>query len=133
MHANFKDLTNQQFGDWKVLSLLPKTCRGQATKWICRCSCGREKQVFATSLLAGRSTCCAICNHRSYIRSGTSERDLFYHYSKNAIARGYSFELTPEEFSALTTGDCHYCGRSPEQQYKPRRKYTEPYIYNGID
>ena len=50
------DLTNQQFGEWKVLWRAPS--RNGLTYWHCRCSCGVEKDVLASTLRSGLSKSC---------------------------------------------------------------------------
>lgn len=49
---NFKDLTGQKFNEWTVLH------RTQGYMWMCRCSCGIEKEVASYSLRAGISKSC---------------------------------------------------------------------------
>ena len=50
------DLTNQQFGEWKVLWRAPS--RNGIVYWHCRCSCGVEREVQASALRSGESTSC---------------------------------------------------------------------------
>lgn len=52
-----KDLTGQQFGDWKVLSLHSIQDRGIRV-WLCRCVCGTEKPVLSYTLINGTSKGC---------------------------------------------------------------------------
>lgn len=49
---NFKDLTGQKFNEWTVLH------RTQGYMWMCRCSCGVEKEVASYSLRNGTSKSC---------------------------------------------------------------------------
>ena len=56
-HRNrFKDITNQQFGDWTVI----KYAGNQL--WECKCSCGNIKCISGYDLRAGKSKS---CGHRS--------------------------------------------------------------------
>ena len=50
-------LTDKAFGAWTVLGRAPATARG-VTRWMCRCQCGTERAVEASSLRDGQSTCC---------------------------------------------------------------------------
>ena len=50
------DLTNQQFGEWKVLWRAPS--HNRQTYWHCRCSCGVERDVLASTLRSGLSKSC---------------------------------------------------------------------------
>ena len=49
-----------------------------------------------------------------------------------AKSRGHSFELTAEQFYALTQGECWLCGCKPAQIHRPN-KSKSTYVYNGID
>lgn len=49
----FIDLTGQHFGEWTVLSKAERD-----SYWKCRCSCGKEKEVYASSLKNGKSLSC---------------------------------------------------------------------------
>lgn len=48
----FKDITNQQFGDWTALIFLGDY------QWWCRCKCGTERAVTTSDLYSGKSTSC---------------------------------------------------------------------------
>ena len=54
-----KDLTGQEFGEWKVLERVPNT---MPTKWLCRCSCGDTYEVIGTGLSNKSSTRCKKCS-----------------------------------------------------------------------
>lgn len=51
------DLTGQTFGLWTVIEAAQPDKVGRA-KWLCRCSCGKERVVTADNLLRGMSTSC---------------------------------------------------------------------------
>lgn len=55
---------------------------------------------------------------------------LYSNYRWRARRDGLVFELTREEFRALTKRNCHYCGRRPGQTYMA---HLHSYVYNGID
>lgn len=46
------DLTNKKFNEWTVLYYAGNS------KWHCRCSCGKEKDVNTVSLRNGTSKSC---------------------------------------------------------------------------
>jgi hypothetical protein len=64
---------------------------------------------------------------------------LLYSYQWNAKKRGLSFELSIDEFRALTKGNCFYCNEPPSQviyQAAPKSekaKQQTAYVYSGID
>lgn len=52
------DLTNQEFGDFKVLFMAPHE-KYQPIKWHCKCKlCGQEKDINSQSLRLGKSKYC---------------------------------------------------------------------------
>lgn len=51
------DLTNREFGEWTVIQRTENNEHGSA-RWLCRCSCGKEKIVDGGSLRSGRSKSC---------------------------------------------------------------------------
>lgn len=56
------DLTNKQFGQWKVLrrdDIIRKNTSVHA--YLCECKCGRRKRVAAASLRMGNSRSCIDC------------------------------------------------------------------------
>lgn len=58
------DITNQQFGEWTVLSKAPS--QKNITMWFARCSCGFESSVSGKNLRNGASNSCRICSMNSY-------------------------------------------------------------------
>lgn len=46
------DLTGKQFGKWTVIRY------AGLKRWLCKCSCGIEKEVFGLSLRNGTSNSC---------------------------------------------------------------------------
>ena len=54
--AQFNDLSGRTFGRLEVLSRAPN--KGPKVRWICRCSCGKKREVAATSLTSGKSLSC---------------------------------------------------------------------------
>lgn len=85
------DLTGEQFGNWTVL-YRDTTYKGALAKWVCRCSCGKVKSVFACNLRhknpLKRSTSCGCCRKRTirHGRTGTKE----YNTWRNMNERCYN-------------------------------------------
>ena len=63
-HDRADDLKGQRFGEWTVLWRAPK--HGKNAYWHCRCSCGVERDVLATTLRSGRSKSCGHDRFSSY-------------------------------------------------------------------
>lgn len=58
----YKDHSGMKFGDWTVLRRIPDL---RPPKYICRCSCGFEKDVFLCNLMRGYSTKCFNCAQKN--------------------------------------------------------------------
>lgn len=50
------NLLNQRFGRWTVIA--PAESRNGRIYWLCRCDCGREKEVLESNLKQGLSRSC---------------------------------------------------------------------------
>ena len=113
--------------------------------WLFKCDCGKELITNKDSVLKGLTTSCG-CN-RSEISSKiftkinltkevtkglVATNRVFDSYKRAAEKRNYVFEINKEEFIKLTSSNCHYCNRIPEQKSynKPKTDYI---IYNGLD
>ena len=53
---NFQDLTGQRFGRLTVLERAED--KGNMTRWLCRCDCGKETVVYASNLRRGYTASC---------------------------------------------------------------------------
>lgn len=63
-----------QFGDWTVIG--EGTVKHEGRFWLCRCSCGAEKQIVGSRLSRGVST---NCGHRRWGRSAAlSDAEYFW-------------------------------------------------------
>lgn len=60
--------------------------------------------------------------------------NLFHNYTKSAIDRGISFELSRDQFRILTKQNCAYCGVEPLQIHAGTVKtFNGFWIHNGVD
>ncbi len=66
----FRDLSGRIFGKWTVINRLPND-KWNMTKYLCRCECGKEKDVYAKHLNSGNSSGCHECS----IKSGSDHPD----------------------------------------------------------
>lgn len=54
----FKDHSGEKYGKWTILNrLLPN----RPAKYLCKCDCGNESEVFLTNLTRGNSENCRGC------------------------------------------------------------------------
>ena len=51
------DLTGRTYGAWIVLGYGSRAPSGH-TRWLCRCSCGHEREVLAGNLVRGKTVSC---------------------------------------------------------------------------
>lgn len=58
------DLTGRIFGKWTVIKRAENS-KSNMTRYLCKCECGKEKNIFAKHLNSGDSTSCGSCNIKS--------------------------------------------------------------------
>lgn len=107
------------FGSFSVIGLAERRGKGGQRYWIIRCVCGAVKDFRATGLVRGVRPGCT-CHSRETQRLSVTKyddplqkcwNDLLRRYKDKAKKRGYSFELSTEEFFQLLKSSCRYCGR----------------------
>lgn len=99
--------------------------------YACQCECGRPCYVSQTeissvargALKSPRTLSCG-CHREDKALAGALV-DYRQSYKDAAKRRGYNFELSQVEFTALATASCLYCGLSPN---KPCTPYTNRLI-----
>jgi len=99
-----KDISGKTFGRWTAIK------RGQrdshVTYWVCRCSCGTEKEVALGSLISGDSTSCGC-------KFGLRSYECLYKIlvkTNEGREKPLPMELSYEDFLAFTSiKECHYC------------------------
>lgn len=114
----------QRFEEWTVLEKVGVKNKSKQAFYLCRCSCGTEKEVNGSNLRTGASTCCGCNRQKQYFyRDIFSERgidkDQFlddlgklyipelekkYSISRQTITRyRKKFDITPPKESAEET------------------------------
>lgn len=150
MAFNFADLTGRKFGELTVLKLAGRRIYNElkpnkgTSLWLCLCNlCNKEVIKTGSALKSGGTTTCGnylTCQprpgrYKKGFRSKESDIDKFAAirsaYKTDAKRRGYSFELTNEEFDSVIIKDCVYCGAKTPA----KRMYNDWGIveYTGID
>lgn len=119
-----KDHTGERYGMLTVIELTSqKYNRGWC--WRCQCDCGNERIVPAGRLRKTRS--CGCTKFYRQLPSGEAARNkILTAYQSGARKRGYDWNLSVDEFTDLTSQDCHYCGYPPDYGKNTFR-------YNGLD
>ncbi len=63
-----------------------------------------------------------------------SRNKIFGEYRYQAKKRGHVFELSVEDFTEITSQDCHYCGAEPRPRpLSQTENYNGAYSLNGLD
>jgi hypothetical protein len=96
-----------------------------------QCECGKYVIYPAYDVVRGNSSSCGCAKGKAATKPGSAFRRLLNGYKQNARLRGLVWELTNEQFSSLTKGNCYYTGNPPGQKCKATS--GEIYLYNGID
>ena len=125
----FKDLTGQKFGRLSVIGL------DQGSYWKCLCDCGKFTLVDGRCLRSGGTQSCGCLRIEIISREigQASFTNLFLRYKETAIKRGFSFEITKQEFLKITSSNCYYCNAPPILENKRPEFVNGLYKYNGID
>lgn len=124
------DLTEKKFGSLTVIKRSYPNSKSGQPRWLCQCSCGKEKVIDGGNLRSGNSRGCG-CLHR--LSPGLANmRERINCYKKNAERKGLEYSLTEEQFKEITQKDCHYCGAKPNNICNSKNSFGA-YIYNGLD
>jgi hypothetical protein len=117
-------------GAWTIVG---KSCwRRGRHYWLCRCECGTERYVDVARLKAKTAKHCG-CKHPQTKAFGESSAyNRFGIYRRSALKLGRAFDLTFEQFKAITAQACHYCGIRPLQIHRAYDRNGE-FTYNGMD
>ena len=140
---NYKNRIGEKYG--RLLVIEKAQSKHGYARWTCKCDCGRIKEVSGTCLQQGRIKSCgclrketatfraSVNSENNKLLPGESAFLLLYNvYKHNAEIRSREFTLTTEQFKALTSGTCVYCGLTPSSEYQTASK-NGGYIYNGVD
>jgi len=135
MHAhNFKDLTGQRFGRLVAQKSVKKEkSKDRAYSWVCICDCGSTATVHTSHLSTGHTKSCGCAQleaTRKAIGFSSRQRTL-RDYKTKANTRGFSWNLSDEQFLLLTAGKCHYCGLNPSNCCAASKNGS--FTYSGID
>ena len=133
------DITGNTFG--KLTAIKLSKIVKHNTFWLCKCDCGKEKEIRLKSLRNGETQSCG-CNQKMIAssigknnqlpRNDSGLNKLIRTYKHSAKQRNYIFNLNREDFKKLTSMDCYYCGIEPKQESVNYHKLGI-YYYNGLD
>lgn len=130
--SSIKDLSGQQFGGLRVISLHGSRTSSGGARWVCECVCGAKVTIASTTLCSGRAVSCG-CKKRR-LRVDTPQANILYRRCQYwAKRRGLEFRLSFQAFLAKAQQPCHYCGTLPRQFAVPGRRDGRESGYSGID
>ena len=129
------DMVGQTYGRLTVLLMRPNGIVHA------QCSCGRPFNGSGKRLRNGSTQSCGCLNGKPayYSAEEAAFQKLYGRYQERARIANIAFQLSAEQFRALTKGACHYCGAEPSARTKLRRwQFKQPYVageymYNGVD
>lgn len=126
------------FSQLTVIERAPKYQTKERYKYKCRCVCGAITFVLGYNLKNGHSTSCGCFKGKTRgdqlkLPAGlAAKRKLFSRYKDSANQRSLDFLLSFEQFIAITSKACYYCGADPNQIVIAKGNNGN-YLYNGID
>lgn len=138
-----KDLTGLRFGNLLIIDFSHRQRTEYATRifWNCLCDCGIQRQVQTYHLTNEEVKSCGKCNFTKVNRKAAAKklpfgegalRSYFRSYKANAIERELCFEINYDEFTRVTSLNCHYCNALPATRLGYRNG-NGPCIANGVD
>lgn len=141
-----EDLLNQRFS--RLLVIEPAESINGKSSWKCLCDCGNIKIVKAKYLKNGDTKSCGCLNiekRKERYKSVYQIRQKYFDPQTAAAAKilrdRYSdTDLTLEQFIAVTSQPCYYCGRYPKTTNSCIHKNSSQdvaengyFTYNGLD
>lgn len=111
---------------------------------VCK-ACNKTFEAYKSTLKKANSCGCIRHDSTSWKAVGAKKmpwqlapgeaafNNLFYSYKAKALKRGYSFDLTKEQFRKLVTGECVYCGDSLSSVIRGLGKTSGDFRYTGVD
>ena len=150
MAAFISHSPGERFGRLTVVSRAQNNKNGGAT-WKCVCDCGNETSPYGAYLRNGSVQSCGCLNSENRVLSGRKNRKLSVHdsalrawflkYAARAASYKREFSLSEDEFNAIVSKSCHYCGERPSERmthhHTPTRssksKNPSGAFVNGVD
>lgn len=126
--AKILNLEGQKFG--RLLATNNTRRIKNKTLRLCICDCGKEVWVQTHALLIGHTKACGCL--KTLPVGQAAKNSLMLDYKHGARKRGLEWQLSYDDFIALTTDNCYFCGCAP-YRVKSKASYNGTFIYNGID
>ena len=124
----------EKFGHWTIIRY------DQPGHYMCRCSCGTERNVRRRCLIVGESQSCGceaiikLHNRNANDALSYNLNSLFQGTKVRARRAGRYWRLPRREFNRLVFQPCCYCGVTGTNHKKSSRKDgLGSFYYNGLD
>jgi len=131
------DERGNYYGRLLILERAGNNKWGEAT-WFCHCDCGNFCTVIGKFLRKGHTRSCGclrseVARLRAELPYGEAALNRLYgNYCRRALVDEILWKLDKNQFRAITTRPCFYCGAEPTQRFN-EDNYNGTYVYNGID
>lgn len=138
------NLVGMRFG--RLLVTAQTDSKHNRTRWVCLCDCGKTCVATSRSLEHdNRKSCGCLKIDNAKLQRRNPKMDtslpegeaafnvLFGIYTRNAMSRNHTFELSKEKFRELTKGNCYYCNAVPNRVFTNSGLCKSSYTSNGID
>ena len=113
------NLEGQQFGKLIAISATDKRSHNKTVIWLCKCTaCGKEVELPSTKLKNSEVLSCGCQEYIKPARTLHGESGfnaLYSEYQYGAKIRNLGFEISREDFKAIVTSTCVYCGQEPNR------------------
>jgi uncharacterized phiE125 gp8 family phage protein len=123
------DLTGQRFDRWFVFSYAGKDGSNR-TMWHCRCDCGNERSVNASSLRNGKSASCG-CKDIEAKRSRRADKHPNWKGGRHKNQGGYYIRYNPEHPNAIQGYVLEHVLVMSEHLGRPLKSTEEVHHKNG--
>lgn len=129
------DRIGMRFDKLTVISFVGRTGASKRRTYICQCDCGKTVTRTWQGLTRSAKRDCG-CDSmapegRPEPTLETAARPWYLMYQRSAKQRKLQFALSLEQFTAIVTQACFYCGSQPRSRCFGGRK--KPFTSNGID
>lgn len=130
-----KFLCGEKIGVWDVIEFVEHRSNGHYY-WKVQCINCKAEWIKETSHINKQYGC---RNCRQFSQGQTGLKNLFTTYNGHARRKSREFNLTIDEFQALTSGNCYFCNAKPSQVIANNARnpnkisHWGDYTYNGID
>lgn len=137
-----KNITGLRFNQLEALEWLGFKEVGSLKKrrsiYKCLCSCGNLCEVTQTDISSGNVKSCG-CRMKEVKKIHYKGENwgsigvILNNYKQSAKRHKRDFFLSRDEFVAIITSDCYYCGLRPNTEKKAPNTFDKSFLYNGID